>query len=780
MSNSTDGFGISRSVSEPRSDGPAVAITTEQVKRSFSLASRTSVSSVLFSSKDSKESQLASQIQALEMQLEVELKIRNGAENLLKTVSKKKEKQNVQRQLEASSKKVQGLREQLASLNKKFVTRHGVSHSIPDLVDMIEQTNLTADEIREKIAFVNEKIQTEMKVKEGAEKLAKVYAPTEGKKLMTEVFGKIMDSNAKINLMKVAKQKYETGLRLLALNADERRSVDRASLDVPAIPHTDAPAATVGEDVGMTSKKYQRRVVLVGRLKVKVVSASNLCAAHKKVDARCLIKVDNQVVGKTATKAKVRDPTWGEEFEVNLQHASDIEFHVYHDKDLHTIGFFDPARVDSDSVAQHQMVLECEPRGEIHLSYTFIKSMTTLRRHHVINRRGAMRPKVPMSVIRFLGFAPSAVPDIQNKIASANKAKEMKAKQDEGAKPVATKPKREGGRCLDDFHLIRVLGKGNFGKVMLVEEKRTGLTYAIKVLKKDFIIENDEVESVKAEKRVFQVANKNRHPFLVKLHSCFDSEDRIYFVMEYVSGGDLMMHIQRQVFTQSQAKLYAAEVLLALEYLHENHVIYRDLKLDNILMDLDGHIKVADYGLCKEKMKFGSITNTFCGTPEFMAPEILLEQDYGRAVDWWALGVLIYEMLLAQSPFKGEEEEEIFDSILEGEVAYPSSKLDPAAKDILQKLLERDPAKRLGGGADDAVPIKAHPFFACFNWDALLRKEVPVTFTPKVTSKTDTNNFDPEFTRETPGLTPLNSHLSTQDQEEFEHFSYTAPWVDDP
>lgn len=157
--------------------------------------------------------------------------------------------------------------------------------------------------------------------------------------------------------------------------------------------------------------------------------------------------------------------------------------------------------------------------------------------------------------------------------------------------------------------------------------------------------------STRSEKRVFLAANEERHPFLVNLHSTFQTETRIYYVMEYVSGGDLMLQIQREQFSEARARFYACEVLLALDYFHKHGIIYRDLKLDNIMLCLDGHIKLADYGLCKENMGGNNTTNTFCGTPEFMAPEILLEHRYGRAVDWWAFGVLLYEMLLGQVKF---------------------------------------------------------------------------------------------------------------------------------
>ncbi|KAI9320612.1 kinase-like domain-containing protein [Dichotomocladium elegans] len=329
---------------------------------------------------------------------------------------------------------------------------------------------------------------------------------------------------------------------------------------------------------------------------------------------------------------------------------------------------------------------------------------------------------------------------------------------------------------LDDFNFLAVLGRGNFGKVMLAEEKHDRNLYAIKVLKKRFIIDNDELESVRSEKRIFQAANRERHPFLTGLHSCFQTESRVYFVMEYVSGGDLMWHIQREPFSERRAKFYACEVLLALEYFHKQGITYRDLKLDNILLGLDGHVKIADYGLCKEEMWYGCTTGTFCGTPEFMAPEILLEQKYGREVDWWAYGVLIYEMLLGQSPFRGEDEDEIFDAILEDEILYPIN-MSRDSVSICQKLLMRNPTMRLGAGKDDAQEIKQHAFFRGVNWDDMLAKRVPPPFYPTITGRLDTSNFDEEFTRERPALTPIQSNLTRMEQQEFDSFPYISGWV---
>ncbi|KAK3843696.1 MAG: hypothetical protein J3R72DRAFT_107749 [Linnemannia gamsii] len=330
---------------------------------------------------------------------------------------------------------------------------------------------------------------------------------------------------------------------------------------------------------------------------------------------------------------------------------------------------------------------------------------------------------------------------------------------------------------MDDFHFIAVLGRGNFGKVMLAEDKKGGELYAVKALKKDSIVQHDEVESAKSEKRIFEVANKERHPFLTTLHSTFQTNTRLYFVMEYVRGGDLMMHIQKdRRFGERRAKFYGCEVLLALQYFHQNNIVYRDLKLDNILLTMDGHIKIADYGLCKENMGYGVTTRTICGTPEFMAPEILEEVPYDRAVDWWAYGVLMYEMLLGRAPFSGEEEDEIYDSIMDDEPLFPHG-FGRNEQALLQSLLVKVPHARLGAGPGDAEEIKAHAYFRDVNFDDVYHKRIPPPFLPMITSAKDVSNFDPEFTRENTSETPTDYRLNHVEQGFFKGFSYTNPWL---
>ncbi|XP_056091533.1 serine/threonine-protein kinase N2 [Rhinichthys klamathensis goyatoka] len=330
---------------------------------------------------------------------------------------------------------------------------------------------------------------------------------------------------------------------------------------------------------------------------------------------------------------------------------------------------------------------------------------------------------------------------------------------------------------LKDFKCVAVLGRGHFGKVLLAEYSITGEMFAIKALKKGDIVARDEVESLMCEKRIFETVNSVRHPFLVNLFACFQTKEHVCFVMEYAAGGDLMMHIHADVFSEPRATFYAACVVLGLQFLHEHRIVYRDLKLDNLLLDTEGFVKIADFGLCKEGMGYQDRTSTFCGTPEFLAPEVLTETSYTRAVDWWGLGVLIFEMLVGESPFPGDDEEEVFDSIVNDEVRYPRF-LSTEAISVMRRLLRRNPERRLGAGERDAQDVKKHLFFRNIDWDGLLAKKVKPPFVPIIQGSSDVSNFDDEFTSEAPVLTPPREprHLNQDEQDLFVDFDYIADW----
>ncbi|XP_063385105.1 RAC serine/threonine-protein kinase [Cydia fagiglandana] len=324
---------------------------------------------------------------------------------------------------------------------------------------------------------------------------------------------------------------------------------------------------------------------------------------------------------------------------------------------------------------------------------------------------------------------------------------------------------------LEKFEFLKVLGKGTFGKVVLSREKGTGKLYAMKILKKHLIIQKDEVTHTLTENHVLK---KTKHPFLTALRFSFQTADRVFFVMEYANGGELFFHLSRErSFTEDRARFYGAEIVSALGYLHSEGIIYRDLKLENLLLDKDGHVKIADFGLCKVNITYGRTTKTFCGTPEYLAPEVLEDADYGPAVDWWGTGVVLYEMVCGRLPFYNRDHEVLFALIVSEEVRFPRA-LSAAARSLLAGLLTKEPASRLGGGPDDSHEIMAHPFFASVNWADLLAKKIPPPFKPQVESDTDTRYFDSEFTGESVELTPPepDGALARIQEERFPEFSY--------
>ena len=314
---------------------------------------------------------------------------------------------------------------------------------------------------------------------------------------------------------------------------------------------------------------------------------------------------------------------------------------------------------------------------------------------------------------------------------------------------------------IDDFRTIAVLGRGHFGKVLLGEHRQTSRIYAIKALKKADIFARDEVESLMCEKRILETCTNYGHPFLIHLYACFQTKLHVCFVMEYACGGDLMMHIHADVFSEERTLFYTGCVVLGLQFLHENEIVYRDLKLDNLLLDKDGFLKIADFGLCKEGMGPEDRTSTFCGTPEFLAPEVLTDTSYTRAVDWWGLGVLIFEMMVGESPFPGDNEDEVFDSIVNEEVRYPRF-LSAEAIGIMRRLLRKSPERRLGASQRDAWDVRRHNFFRNMDWDGLLQRKVQPPFKPTVKSSYDVSNFDPEFTRDRPVLTPSRENYDSR------------------
>ncbi|KAL7267999.1 Serine/threonine-protein kinase [Rhizina undulata] len=325
---------------------------------------------------------------------------------------------------------------------------------------------------------------------------------------------------------------------------------------------------------------------------------------------------------------------------------------------------------------------------------------------------------------------------------------------------------------IDDFELLKVVGKGSFGKVMQVKKRDTHRVYALKTIRKQHIISRSEVNHTLAERTVLAQIN---NPFIVPLKFSFQSPEKLYLVLAFVNGGELFHHLQREgKFDINRARFYTAELLCALECLHGFNVIYRDLKPENILLDYTGHIALCDFGLCKLNMKEEDRTNTFCGTPEYLAPELLLGQGYTKTVDWWTLGVLLYEMLTGLPPFYDENTNEMYRKILQDPLQFPTD-IDRDAKSILIRLLDRDPARRLG--ANGASEIKSHRFFETVDWKRLLQKKIQPSFRPNVVNAMDTANFDKEFTSEIPADSVVNekNYLSDSMQKQFTGWSYNRP-----
>ncbi|KAG7440440.1 Pkinase-domain-containing protein [Guyanagaster necrorhizus] len=332
------------------------------------------------------------------------------------------------------------------------------------------------------------------------------------------------------------------------------------------------------------------------------------------------------------------------------------------------------------------------------------------------------------------------------------------------------KPTRNELLTIDAFDLLKVIGKGSFGKVMQVRKKDTQRIYALKTIRKAHIAQRPgEITHILAERTVLALVN---NPFIVPLKFSFQNPDKLYLVMSFVNGGELFYHLQREgKFDQDRSRFYAAELLCALEHLHGFNVVYRDLKPENILLDYTGHIALCDFGLCKLNMSETEKTNTFCGTPEYIAPELLESQGYTKTVDWWTLGVLLYEMMTGLPPFYDDNVNTMYQRILTDPLHFPPD-MSAEAKSVMTGLLQRDPSRRLG--ANGGEEIKRHPFFARYiDWNRLLAKRYPPPFKPSVESVLDVANFDPDFTNEeAQDSVVTDSALSETVQDQFRGFTY--------
>ncbi|NXM26183.1 KS6A3 kinase, partial [Oxyruncus cristatus] len=338
---------------------------------------------------------------------------------------------------------------------------------------------------------------------------------------------------------------------------------------------------------------------------------------------------------------------------------------------------------------------------------------------------------------------------------------------------------KEGHEKADpsQFELLKVLGQGSFGKVFLVKKisgSDARQLYAMKVLKKATLKVRDRVRT-KMERDILVEVN---HPFIVKLHYAFQTEGKLYLILDFLRGGDLFTRLSKEVmFTEDDVKFYLAELALALDHLHSLGIIYRDLKPENILLDEEGHIKLTDFGLSKESIDHEKKAYSFCGTVEYMAPEVVNRRGHTQSADWWSFGVLMFEMLTGTLPFQGKDRKETMTMILKAKLGMPQF-LSPEAQSLLRMLFKRNPANRLGAGPDGVEEIKRHAFFSKIDWNKLYRREIHPPFKPATGRPEDTFYFDPEFTAKTPkdspGIPPsANAHQL------FRGFSFVAIASDD-
>lgn len=780
----------------------------------------------------------ARHLEALQRQLQVELKVKQGAENMTHTYASGTPKGRkllaaAQQMLRDSQLKVALLRMKISSLETSGSPEPG-----PELL---------AEELRHRLCI-------EAAVAEGAKNVVKLLGSrrTQDRKALAEAQAQLQESSQKLDLLRLALEKL---LEELPPAHPLRGKVARELRT--AVSGNRQPSGTLVKPTAVTGT-LQVHLLGCEQLLTTVPGRSPAAALARSPsqgwlrgkarqqrgrselasEVLAVLKVDNRVVGQTGW-GPVAKQSWDQTFVVPLERARELEIGVRWRDWRQLCGVIFLRLEDFLDNTCHQLSLSLVPQGLLFAQVTFcdpvIERRPRLQRQKRIfsKRRGqdflrASQMNLSMAawgrlVMNLLPpcSSPStisppkgcpqtlATPHRATDPASPSNLPPKKTPLEGEMRPPPKPPRlylprqptpeemprtkrphmeprtRLGSSLpasatrkpprLQDFRCLAVLGRGHFGKVLLVQFKGTGKYYAIKALKKQEVLSRDEIESLYCEKRILEAVGHMRHPFLLSLLACFQTSSHACFVTEFVPGGDLMMHIHEDVFPEPQARFYLACVVLGLQFLHEKKIIYRDLKLDNLLLDAQGFLKIADFGLCKEGIGFGDRTSTFCGTPEFLAPEVLTQEAYTRAVDWWGLGVLLYEMLVGECPFPGDTEEEVFDCIVNVDASYPRF-LSVQGLEILQKLLQKCPEKRLGAGEQDAEEIKTQPFFRTTDWQALLARAVQPPFAPTLCGSTDLRYFEGEFTGLPPALTPPDPRrpLTARQQAAFRDFDFVS------
>ncbi|XP_036039902.1 serine/threonine-protein kinase N3 isoform X1 [Onychomys torridus] len=802
----------------------------------------------------------ARHLEVLQRQLQVELKVKQGAENMIHTCASGTPKERMllaaaQQILKDSQLKVALLRMKISSLEASGSPEPGEASGGRDggggggwpglrVLPLPAGPDLLAEELQHRLRI-------EAAVAAGAKNVVKLLGGQrmQDRKALAEAQAQLQESSQKLDLLRLA---LELLLERLppthSLHSRVTRELRTAMLGNPQ------PLGTLVKPIALTGT-LQVRLLGCEQLLASVpgrspmaVLAGSASEGWRRTRSRqqrgrgelasevlAVLKVDNRVVGQTGW-GQVAEKSWDQAFVITLDRARELEIGVHWRDWRQLCGVAFLKLEDFLDNACHQLSLSLVPQGRLFAQVTFcdpvIERRPRLQRQRRIfsKRRGqdflrasqmnlsmaawgrlvmSLLPPCssPSTVSPPKGCPPTAASGTSNS-ASPSHFLPTKTLSGEDMKPppkpprlylpqepsqdipctkrphmdprtgrvptLAASPTRKPPR-LQDFRCLAVLGRGHFGKVLLVQYKGTGKYYAIKALKKQEVLGRDEIDSLYCEKRILEAVGHTGHPFLLSLLACFQTSSHACFVTEFAPGGDLMMQIHEDVFPEPQACFYLACVVLGLQFLHEKRIIYRDLKLDNLLLDAQGFLKIADFGLCKEGIGFGDRTSTFCGTPEFLAPEVLTQEAYTRAVDWWGLGVLLYEMLVGECPFPGDTEEEVFDCIVNADAPYPHF-LSVQGLELIQKLLQKCPEKRLGAGEQDAEEIKVQPFFRTTDWQALLARTVRPPFVPTLCGPADLRYFEGEFTSLPPTLTPPapQSSLTARQQAAFRDFDFVS------